>query len=243
MIEHVPVTGSTNADLLARLAAAEFVPEGLWLVADRQQAGRGRSGRQWFDGAGNFMGSTVGHLRPGDPPAPTLALVAGLAAHRAVGRTVRGLSGLLLKWPNDLLLGGAKLAGILCERQGDAVVVGLGVNLAAAPEVPGRETVSLAAAGHPVGRDGFADAIGDEWATLLHRWHAGEWSTLRTEWTARALPAGTALTVHEPGGTVIEGRFAGLDPDGAALLDLASGTRRAIHAGDIELVRNHAPGG
>ena len=78
MIRTVAQTGSTNADLAARLAAGDVVPEGDWLVADRQTAGRGRQGRPWSDGAGNFMGSTVVHPGPGDPPVPTLALVAGL---------------------------------------------------------------------------------------------------------------------------------------------------------------------
>ena len=76
MIEYISVTGSTSADLAARLRAAEQVPEGHWLIADRQTAGRGRLGRKWQDGAGNFMGSTVVHTMYSDPPPSTLALVA-----------------------------------------------------------------------------------------------------------------------------------------------------------------------
>ena len=123
--------------------AGERIAEGHWLVADRQSAGRGRQGREWFDGFGNFMGSTVVHLRAGDPLAPTLALVAGLAAYQAVLPHCPDPVPLRLKWPNDLMFAGAKLAGILLEREGDSVIVGIGVNLAIAPQVPGRETLAL----------------------------------------------------------------------------------------------------
>lgn len=84
MIERVSLIGSTNGALLERLTAGEPVPEGLWLVADRQVQGRGRQGREWFDGLGNFMGSTVVHARAGDPPMHTLALVIALAVHEQV---------------------------------------------------------------------------------------------------------------------------------------------------------------
>lgn len=238
MIEVVAETGSTSADLAARLAAGELGAEGRWLVADRQTAGRGRQGRVWSDGAGNFMGSTVVHLQAGDPPAPTLSLVAGVAVSTAVETLVPGVTGLALKWPNDLLLEDAKLAGILLERFGDAVVVGVGVNLAQAPEVPGRATASLADA--LSGRDGdqrdaFAVMLDEAWSQALGRWRTGGWHALRGEWLARALPFGTALTVHGPDGNAVQGTFAGLDPEGALQLQLASGTRRTIHAGEVLL--------
>ncbi len=231
MIEVVAETGSTSADLAARLAAGEHVAERHWLVADRQTAGRGRQGRVWSDGAGNFMGSTVVRLQAGDPPAPTLSLVAGIAVFQAVEAMVPGVEGLALKWPNDLLLAEAKLAGILLERFGDVVVVGVGVNLAQAPEVPGRATESL----DHVPRDAFAAALDAMWTQALDQWRAGGWDELRREWLARALPFGTALMVHGPEGEVLQGTFAGLDPQGALQLQLASGTRRTIHAGEVLL--------
>ncbi len=242
MIQTVPEIGSTNTALLSRLADGQASGEGAWLIADRQTAGRGRAGRTWFDGAGNFMGSTVACLAPGDPPAPTLALVAGVAVHRAVSDLAPNLPELWLKWPNDLLLGGAKLGGILLERQGEAVVVGIGVNLAAAPDLPDRPSVSFHGAGVEVTRDAFAHELAAQWSSALASWHRGDWPALRAEWLVRAHPVGTRLIVRDAAGQPIEGHFAGLEPHGAALLRLADGTARAIHAGEIELVRADAAG-
>jgi BirA family biotin operon repressor/biotin-[acetyl-CoA-carboxylase] ligase len=237
LIETVAETGSTNAHLAARIAAGEAVDEGHWLVADRQTAGRGRQGRVWSDGTGNFMGSTLVRLRASDPPAHTLSLVAGLAAAQAVDAAAPRLPGLALKWPNDLLLGEAKLAGILLERVGDTVIVGIGVNLVEAPQVEGRATASLASAGHRVMRDDFAVGIEHYWQTALALWHGGEWDGLRAGWTRRALPIGTPLAVHGADGALQRGTFAGIDAEGALQLDLAGGTRRTIHAGEVLLDR------
>lgn len=236
VIETVAEIGSTNAALLARLVAGEASPEGAWLVADRQTAGRGRAGRTWFDGFGNFMGSTVAHLRDGDPQPQTLALVAGLAACRAVLAVAPGLAGLQLKWPNDLLVGSAKLAGILLERQRDAVVVGIGVNVAQSPELADRATTSLDALGVRVARDAFAYALADEWQAALSRWHGGDWPALRQEWLAHAHRPGTLVSVKDADQGTIIGAFGGIDDNGVALLRLADGATRAIHAGDIDLV-------
>jgi BirA family transcriptional regulator, biotin operon repressor / biotin---[acetyl-CoA-carboxylase] ligase len=232
LIEIVADIPSTNSALLARLGRGDAIGEGTWLIADRQTAGRGRAGRVWNDGLGNFMGSTVALLRAGDPPPPTLSLVAGVALHRALGP----IDGLALKWPNDALAHGAKLAGVLLERQGDAIVVGIGVNLAQAPDLPDRATVSLSALGLAVGRDAFAADLAREWDAALAAWHQGGWEALREDWLARAHPRGTLLSVKDPDHGRLIGAFAGLEPDGAALLRLADGERRAIHAGDIELV-------
>ncbi len=247
LIRVVAETASTNTALLARLAEGEAAAEGHWLLADRQTSGRGRAGRVWTGGLGNFMGSTAAALRGGQTLPQTLALVAGLSVHRALIAVVPGLAGLALKWPNDLLVGEAKLGGILLERQGDAVVVGIGVNLAEAPEVPGRKTVSLAALGHVVSRDAFASALAATWAEDLTAWHAGGWPMLREAWMARALPKGTLLGVNLTEEGHVIGAFAGLEPDGAVLLRLADGAVRAIHAGDVELIGaggvNDASGG
>jgi len=237
LIETVAEIASTNSALLARLGEGGALVEGDWLVADRQVAGRGRAGRAWSDGAGNFMGSTVAHLVPGDPPAPTLSLVAGVALHRTLS-ALRSWPDMWLKWPNDVLVAGAKLAGILLERQGDAVVVGIGVNLASAPALPDRPTIALADLGYTIARDTFAQALADEWRTVLTLWHAQGWAALREDWLARAHPRGTLLSVHDRQAGLIMGGFAGLEPDGTALLRLADGAVHAIHAGDINLVRD-----
>jgi BirA family biotin operon repressor/biotin-[acetyl-CoA-carboxylase] ligase len=235
LIKVVAEIASTNSALLARAAAGEAPREGHWLVADRQTGGRGRAGRVWTGGHGNFMGSTAVNLRASDGQPQTLALVAGVATHRALMAVAPGLAGLALKWPNDLLVDGAKLGGILLERQGDVVVAGIGVNLAEAPDVPDRATVSLAGLGHEAMRDTFAEALAEAWAADLARWHGGGWPALREDWLARAHPSGTLLSVHDARLGPIIGAFAGLDEGGAVLLRLADGAVRAIHAGDVEL--------
>jgi BirA family biotin operon repressor/biotin-[acetyl-CoA-carboxylase] ligase len=233
IVRFVAETGSTNADLLALGAQAR---EGEWLVARRQTAGRGRAGREWEDGAGNFMGSTVVGLSPGDPQPQTLALVTGLAVSEAVAAVPGAPAGLMLKWPNDLLVAGAKIAGILLERSGERVVVGIGVNLARAPGLAGRVTTALAAHGAVITLEAFAGLLAGRFAARLAEWRGGAWPSLRAAWLARAHPPGTPLEVRDRDGAPIRGVFAGLGEDGAALLRLADGGTRAIHAGDIEMV-------
>lgn len=235
MIDFVSETGSTNADLARRLGAGSHMREGGWLVADRQTAGRGRQGRAWFDGHGNFMGSTVVHPGPGDPPVTSLALLAGLALHEVVSPLVPPPGCAVLKWPNDLLIGGAKLAGILLERAGEAVIVGIGVNLARAPVVEGRETIALSAFGPAPDRDHFAESLASQFDLELERWRAFGLDLLIRRWLAAAHPLGTPLAVGEPGQTALTGQFAGLDGDGALQLRLADGTTRTIHAGEVRL--------
>lgn len=230
MIEFVQATGSTNADLAARLAQGDYVAEGAWLVADRQTAGKGRLGREWQDGAGNFMGSTVVRLRDGDPSPETLALLAGLAVRDAIGPRIAAV----LKWPNDVLVDGAKLAGILLERAGDAVIVGVGVNLVKAPQVAGRTTTSLADLGSDVGRDAFAAALAQQFATDLDRWRSYGLGPILSRWTAAGHPVGTPLEIDDQGRR-LTGTFAGLTDTGALQLRLADGSLRAIHAGEVRI--------
>ncbi|HNN56487.1 MAG TPA: biotin--[acetyl-CoA-carboxylase] ligase [Novosphingobium sp.] len=238
MIRFIPETGSTNADLAARLSAGEAVPEGEWLVADRQSAGRGRQGRTWFDGMGNFMGSTVVRPGPGDPPISTLALVAGLAVHETVAPLIPPPQRAMLKWPNDVMIGPAKLCGILLEGASGLVIVGIGVNLAQAPRVEGRETIALSAFGPPPDRDAFAASLALHFDRELERWRAFGLEPLIRRWLAAGHPEGTPLEVGEPGTEPVGGRFAGLSGDGALQLLLADGTRQTIHAGEVRL----APG-
>ena len=242
MIRTVPETGSTNADLLAALRAGERLTEGDWLVADRQTAGRGRQGREWFDGAGNFMGSTVVRLTPGDPPPASFALAAGLAVYEALVPLLPDPAPLRLKWPNDLTYAGAKLGGILLERQGEALVVGIGVNLAQAPRIDGRETRALAELGPAPDRDLFAAVLAASFATELERWRSFGLDPLARRWQAAAHPPGTPLTVAPPGEEPVTGAFQGLTGDGALRLRLADGTVRVMHAGDVFFAAETKPG-
>ena len=220
-------TGSTNADLIADQGAVE----GDWLVALHQDEGRGRQGRTWNDVAGNFHGSTLVELRPGDPVAQSLALASGLALIEAVDAAVPGQP-LMLKWPNDVLLLGRKLAGILLERSGNRVVIGFGINLGAAPDLPDRRVASLDGSITP---EGFAPALAASFARLLGLWRASEPPLLAQAWLARAHPVGSRLKVHSGSGEVVSGRFDGLEADGALRLRRDDGELDVVRAGDVEL--------
>jgi BirA family transcriptional regulator, biotin operon repressor / biotin---[acetyl-CoA-carboxylase] ligase len=204
--------------------------EGDWLVALEQDAGRGRQGRQWVSETGNFFGSTIVQLGAGDPPPPSLSLAAGLALIEAVDVAVPDLP-LMLKWPNDLLLGTAKLAGILLERSGDRVVVGFGVNLAVAPMLEGRDTASLNGALLP---QAFAPLLAGSFARILSLWRTSDGEAFARAWLARAHPVGTHLTVHSSAEDKTSGTFDGIEPDGALRLR-RSGDVDVIRAGDVEL--------
>lgn len=234
MIAFVPETASTNTDLVARLRAGEEVPDNYWLVVDRQTGGRGRQGREWTDAVGNFMGSTVVRLQPGEA-STGLALVAGLALYETVLPRLNMPGELQLKWPNDLLLSGAKLAGILLEREKDSVVVGFGVNLASAPRVPGRNTISLGQFGPPPDRDSFAADLVARFDDEVARWRAYGIEPVLARWQAAGHPEGTLISVHGDNGEPVMGIFAGLASDGALRLSLADGSMRVIHAGEILL--------
>jgi BirA family transcriptional regulator, biotin operon repressor / biotin---[acetyl-CoA-carboxylase] ligase len=229
VIEVVAQTGSTSADLAARLRAGEHVPEGHWRVADSQTCGRGRQGREWLDGAGNFMGSTVVRSRFGDPPLASLSLLAGVALHEVVAPLAPTA---LLKWPNDLMVGTAKLAGILIEGEGDCAVVGIGVNLVNAPHLPDRTTIALSDLAAAPPRDEFAVALAQQFDLELERWRNFGLAPIVARWLKAAHPLGTALTIEPEG---LSGTFAGLTPDGALQLRLGDGTTREVHAGEVRL--------
>lgn len=235
MIEHVSETGSTNADLIARLAAGERVAEGTWLIADRQSAGRGRQGRGWLDGPGNFMGSTVIHLGRPDLAPAGLSFVAALAVYETALQRLADPRELQLKWPNDVTLGGAKFCGLLLEREGGSAVVGIGVNLAGAPDIAGRKTRALSDYGPAPDRDAFAQELAAQFDLELGRWRQYGFEPVLNRWKAAAHPVGTPLTVHDASGRAVSGAFDGLAADGALLLRLDNGQTRAIHAGDVTL--------
>jgi BirA family transcriptional regulator, biotin operon repressor / biotin---[acetyl-CoA-carboxylase] ligase len=211
--------------------ADENAVEGDWLVALKQAAGKGRQGRQWVSAKGNFYGSTLVVLEAGDPPPQTLSLAAGLALIEAVGHAAPDRA-LMLKWPNDLMLAGKKLGGILLERSGDRIAVGVGVNLAASPHLPDREAANLGGAISP---QAFAPLIAGGFARLLALWRTSESSALVRAWQERAHLPGTRLTVHVTRDETLGGRFAGLEPDGALRLMLDDGSIEVVRAGDISL--------
>jgi len=169
--------------------------------------------------------------REGDPPAPALALAAGLALIEAVEVAAPGRA-LSLKWPNDLMLGDAKLAGILLERSEDRVVAGFGVNLAASPQIEGRKTASLGGAIVP---QAFAPLLAASFARLLAAWRSAEPAAFAQAWLARAHPPGTPLHVHHAPDERIGGRFDGIEPDGALRLRREDGSIEIIRAGDVSL--------
>jgi BirA family biotin operon repressor/biotin-[acetyl-CoA-carboxylase] ligase len=218
--------------------ARQGAEEGLWLRAERQTGGRGRQGRAWQSPPGNLCISTIVRLRPGDPPPPSLALVAAIALQEVAALFAPGVP-VTIKWPNDLLVQGAKLSGILLERAEDAVIIGFGVNLAAHPTDTPRAAVSLAAiAGAAPDPAVFAEALAEAFARWLGRWRGEGLAPVRSAWLAAAHPVGSALAAATEDGGTLDGLFDGLDAAGALRLRLADGSTRVIHAGDVFLIED-----
>ena len=248
-IEVVPSTGSTNADLLARALRGE--PEGVVLAAEEQTAGRGRMGRSWT--SPRYAALTFSLLiRPDVPPARRgwLPLLTGVAVAAAV-TSVTGVPA-RLKWPNDVLAGEAKLAGILAEAAGDAIVVGIGLNvstdpveLSRLPAGPGPGALpatSLRAAGATaLNREKLLLAI----LTGFERWYqawrrAGgdpDRSGLRPEYVSRSATIGRTVRAELPGGQALSGPAAGVDSDGRLLVRVSSGAEVPVAAADVVHLR------
>jgi len=232
---------------VARELARAGAGEGTVVVAEAQSVGRGRLGRTWHSPPGaNLYCSIV--LRPALPPArvPELALVVGLAVARAVeslGLPAR------LKWPNDVLLDGRKVAGILTEMDGElervhVVIVGIGVNVNAAcddfpPYLRDKATSLAVAAGARVDRIGFAARMLMEMETCLARHRDGGFAALRADWETRSALAGRRVTVAAPDGS-ISGEVAGLDDDGALRLVDYTGRVRRVVAGEVSVPDGYA---
>ena len=195
-----------------------------------QAAGRGRQGREWVSESGNFFGSTLVSLGTDDPAPQSLSLVAGLALIEAIDVAVPDQP-LMLKWPNDLMLGMSKLAGILLERSGNRVVVGFGVNLASAPKLEGRDAAALNGALIP---QAFAPLLAGSFARMLSLWRNSDLESFARAWLARAHPVGTHLTVHWSADEKVSGTFDGIERDGALRLR-RNGEVDLIRAGDVEL--------
>lgn len=218
-----------------RLARGECVPEGHWLVADRQSAGRGRQGRSWIDAPGNFMGSTAVRLNERDPAPATLSFVAALAVYETVLPNLANPSSLMLKWPNDVLLDGAKFCGLLLECEAGHAVVGIGVNLAASPPIADRKVKALSERGPAPTRNAFAEALALQMTLEIQRWREFGTGPIINRWKAAAHKQGTPISVHDACGKRQSGTYDGLDEHGALRLRLPDGTTHMVHAGDVLL--------
>lgn len=232
---HLATVGSTNAEALSRAEG----PAPLWIHADRQTSGRGRRGRSWVSEPGNLYASLL--LVDAGPPErlPELCFVSGLAVHDAV-RAVTGLDPLriALKWPNDVLVDGAKLSGILLEgtlrRDGrPATAIGFGVNCAHHPSDTPYPATDLASAGFFLRPEEMRAALDRAMLDRLAQWNRGAgFADTLAAWQRRAPALGRPVTVRT-GERETDGIFETLDRSGAMILRRADGSRERISAGDV----------
>lgn len=230
---------STSSEALRR-AREHRLADG-WIVAGAQSLGRGRHGRTWSSPPGGLYATRlivtalpVGRL-------VGLTLVAGLAVHDAASHLVpeSACALLTLKWPNDLLAGEAKLAGVLIETEplgpdGNAVAIGIGMNVAAS--AAGEPAASsLSDLGGTADAEAAFDALSAALARRIGEWNSGlGLAAILSSWQERAMSPGTPTRVRI-GNAVLAGGYRGLDATGAMLLELESGEVRAIHAGEVVL--------
>lgn len=231
--------GSTNAEALARARAGER--GALWITSAKQETGRGRRGSAWTSPQGNLYASLL--LTDPAPPAlaPQLSFVAALALHDAVAECAPHIGPLLkVKWPNDLLLGGAKLAGILIEGESDPafaqrtlnIVIGLGVNCAAHPQGTPYPATDLAAAGATVTPAQLLAALAQAMQRRLAQWARGDgFAAIRADWLKRAAGLGNDIRVRLPE-REFSGRFEGLDDAGHLLVRGPAGVT-TVTAGEV----------
>ena len=239
-LDVVDETGSTNADVVA--AAVAGAPEGLVLVAEHQVAGRGRLDRTWTAPERSALTFSV-LLRPPPSTRPTwgwLPLLAGLA----VATTLTRLAELevRLKWPNDVLIGDRKVAGLLAEVSGDAVVVGIGINVSLnADELPVAAATSLRLAGSEVvDRDPVLRAVLRDIARRYVAWRSADGDPVATalheDYRSTSATIGREVTVHLPGGATRSGRAVDVDAQGRLVVASADGVD-ALAAGDVVHLR------
>ncbi|MDI1280621.1 biotin--[acetyl-CoA-carboxylase] ligase [Brevundimonas sp.] len=232
-------TDSTNAEARRLAEAGESGP--LWIVARRQSAGRGRRGREWLDGTGNLSATLLTTLRRPPAEAAQLTFVAALAVADLID-VFAPPSLVTIKWPNDVMLAGDKVSGILIESGAHAngslwLAVGIGVNLARAPS--GTDRPATALADHLRGEitavptvEVAAATLAGTFAVWMDRWETLGFQPVLDAWTARA--AGLdGPAVARLGHETVSGRAEGVDPDGALRLRLTDGSLRLISAGDV----------
>ena len=231
------VLPSTSDLCRGRAEAGE--PAGLAVLARRQSQGRGSRGRAWSSPAGNLALSVLLRPRLAVRDAACMSLLVGVALAEAVASVVPAGTHLALKWPNDLLLNGRKLAGILLDSHGDGaggidwLVAGIGVNLAAAPDLPDRVAACIADVAPAPTPEAFAELLLDRLAhwSIVHEQYG--FAPVRTAWLARAQAPGSVMSLRL-GTETLSGRFLGLADDGSLLLGQAGATRR-FAAGEVLL--------
>jgi BirA family biotin operon repressor/biotin-[acetyl-CoA-carboxylase] ligase len=234
-VEVVRETGSTNADLLAR---APTLDAPVLLVAEHQTAGRGRAGRSWLSSSGGSLTfSLAWHFAGGPQRLLGLPLAVGVALAETLGRL--GVQ-VQLKWPNDLLKDGNKLAGILIETQaglgGTWAVIGIGLNLVMPEDLEQQIGRSVADAAWlaRMDRDALMAALLDGLAAMLREFEQAGFAPFCPRWNLRHAWQGATVRIIDRGEVLHEGLAAGVDDGGRLLLDTAGG-RITIVAGDVSL--------
>jgi BirA family biotin operon repressor/biotin-[acetyl-CoA-carboxylase] ligase len=236
--------GSTNAEAMARVREGERGP--IWFVTSEQTSGRGRRHRPWIAPRGNLASSVLELIDVSPAVAATLGFAAGLALEAALRRvsieaSLRSAGSddmkFSLKWPNDVLAGQRKLAGILLEAEAIddrlAVVVGIGTNVVAAPEGTPTPATSLAALGVHVGAEELFSELSDAWAEFRGIWDLGRgFGEIRQLWLERAAGLGQPVAIHM-GAATVEGMFDSIDENGCMIVRTPGGKRVPISAGDV----------
>jgi BirA family biotin operon repressor/biotin-[acetyl-CoA-carboxylase] ligase len=234
---HFESLDSTNEEALRQLAAGAQDP--LWIVAKEQTKGRGRGGRHWQSPKGNLFASLLLRLNVSATVATQLSFVAALAAYDAIATELAAaqIPNLRLKWPNDLMLSGAKIAGILIESlaapdgKALAVVVGIGINVSVVPTIPGRSAVALGR--EPAACKRVFEALKNAAAAWLDCWDEGRgFPAIREAWLDLAHAPGEPISVNLNGAS-IRGKFHGVGEGGGLELETAPGVVITVNAGDI----------
>ena len=228
-IRHHETIGSTNDEI--RRLLQEGAEHGLVVHADEQTAGRGRLAHTWFSPPGNLYMSVL--LRTGQPAArcAELSFVAALAVADTVETLLPRQMQATLKWPNDVLVKGSKISGILLEQVDDATILGIGLNVLEAPSNTAYKTTTIVANGGIASVDGARDILLENLRQHLRTWETEGFDTIRLRWLARSYPIGAAIAANA-GQQPVTGHFAGLDVDGALLLDTPLGRQRIV-AGEV----------
>lgn len=232
MVWHHDRVGSTND--VARSMAEAGAPHATVIHADEQTAGRGRRLHTWFSPFGNLYLSVL--LRTGQAARRNIELsfLSALAVADTVEQLLPSKIEVLLKWPNDVLVHGSKISGVLLEQVGDAIIIGIGLNISQAPTNTAYKTTTIVANGGTASVNAAREILLCSLGSYLATWRDTGFLPISDQWLSRSHAIGAVLQVNQQGGT-ISGVFAGLDSGGALLLDTASGRRR-IFAGDIAQV-------
>lgn len=239
-ILHIQETDSTNADAMRLALKGEDLP--LWVIADRQTSGRGRAGRSWVSPQGNLYTSLAFCCAAPMEKAGQLSLVAGISLFDAIriSTDLAQDASLRLKWPNDILMGTAKMGGILVESTsargspGFLAIVGFGLNVSSSPDDLGRAVTALGQHASAPTPDGLVAALVQQFPQWLERWDNGDgFGAIRSAWMDRAGPLGEPIIVNAARGP-ISGTYRGLAETGALLAEV-DGKVCEINHGDVAL--------